>query len=151
MLKKLYIFLLSTATLITPLAYAILQPAHFSWDQVTESVDGNSLDVNGDGNYSDGLTGYKLYKVVSRTDGTHVDQLADLGDWRMTELDAGYDYPEGEHCFVLTSYFEDRTARVHRESANSNIVCKEWKDLGAMAPPTNFQIAIDWIKGIFHV
>lgn len=150
MIKKILASLLLMTALV-PSAYPILQPVHYSWDQVTESVNGDSLDINGDGDYSDGLTGYKLYKVVSSINGTHVDQLADLGDWRKTELDTGYNYPEGEHCFVLTAYFENREARLYAESGNSNIVCKDWKDLGAMAPPSNFQIAKNWIRGLLHV
>ncbi len=132
---------------LVPSAFSIYLPVQWNWTGPTTSVNGESLDINGDGDCSDGLTGYKLYKVASSSDGTRVDQLADLGDWTLSNLQSGYNYPAGEHCFAITAYFEDRPGQVYRESANSNVVCKDWEEVSEPMAPVNFQI-VKWLKGL---
>lgn len=129
------IFLFVNATTAT------MTSAFFTWENPTHNVDGSVIDKNGDGDLSEGLSGYKLYKVGSRGDGTRVDQLADLAGWDTLQFRGEWDYLPGEHCFAVTAYYEPRGGDI-QESDNSGIVCKNWEDMTPTAP---LNVLLAWL------
>jgi hypothetical protein len=128
---------LLTALLLmaSSLAWSANRPITFHWDAPTENVSDEPLDENGDGDPSEGLTGYNIYRVACTkidhddetniTCGTGADivtdnerieiMVADIEPWSILTWDGSFNLPFNpvgadkqptqQHCFVATAYW----------------------------------------------
>jgi hypothetical protein len=107
------------------------RPVQFHWEHPTENVSNEPLDANGDGDLSEGLTGYNLYLVAcndinhqppdtitcaSLEDNERIDiMVADIEPWTVADWNGSFNLPFNpvdtsrqpveQHCFVATAYW----------------------------------------------
>jgi len=114
-------------------AYGAQRPIDFSWENPVENIQNQPLDTNGDGDLSEGLTGYNIYRVGC-TDILHTEtnevcgtvnivddnerveiMLADIEPWDNLSWTGRFNLsfnpvftsrlPSEQHCFVATAYW----------------------------------------------
>ncbi len=124
--------ILTAALLMTAssLAWGANRPISFEWDNPVENVSDEPLDANGDGDLSEGLTGYNIYLVACTeilhsdtndacagvANNQHLDiMVADIEPWDNLAWSGSFNLPfnpvgadrqpTSQHCFIATAYW----------------------------------------------
>lgn len=155
-------WILLALLLIPVILYAAMRDLAVAWEYPIETEAGDPLDADGDGDLSEGLTGYNFYRVAC-TDINHQppgnlacttpednvreelmlaniepwDTLAWAGKLNLPFSATGSDgVPTDQHCFILTAYWR---GDVEQPDGSFLTVTNESKNSGIVCKP--------WLRG----